>query len=551
MILLTRIVWGMWRWRDLTSGDTSSYYHNAMTHSSGEALSLVFSPLYLSFYRWFGRWFEDAFVATLLHRIVILALLGSSLLLLARALLPKPVAWLVAAWWLVLPIDWNALYEVHLFGFIPLALGCWLMGGRMRTLSLALGLALVWSGALLVRNEYVLSVPLLAACCVFREWVVWKRVRGSVAQLFSRVVVLTLPSLLVVLLAVAAWHRSWQGWRMLQAGFHARHTLNMAQVYPFSYRQRHPEWTKNPWTEGGELMKEKFGESMLTFSEAVRRNPGAMWEHVLWHVRLLPSGLELGLFNCHFGAYSPDFTRPRPRPVTAAVLSVLLIMLVMAGIWCLWVQRPLLKRFIRSRRIWCWVALVCLLPPCLVAIITQRPRPSYIFPLTFFVMAFAGLCLYAILRRIKLWRHFKAVFPLLMVAITLTASPEKTTAQLYRGQPLQKMYHHLFPFRDYLQQSNLALAARHSVSELNCYLNLKAREPHGFRLGEEVEQTAATFENALEQHEVGTLYLKQIDLRHPAVKEWVLSQDPRRWKILANHERTPNAWMLLTRQESQ
>ncbi|HSJ04985.1 MAG TPA: hypothetical protein VK956_21100, partial [Verrucomicrobium sp.] len=263
VLLLVRLTWGMWEWRDLTYGDTSSYFASfSRERDDGKSYSLVFSPLYVWYYSFFGSAFSDASAATVLHRIGVIFMAGFSVFLLFRSVLPKAVGWLVAAWWIVLPINWNALYEVHLFGVVPLALGCWAVSvARRRTLWLGIGLAFVWMGALLVRNEFALSVALLTLCCVLREWWVARRAASGLkwAALGRSILLLAAPGLLVTLLSVMVFHEHWQSWKGVRKQFKGRHELNIAQVYPFTYQQRHPEWTQSPWTEGHKLMEEHFG----------------------------------------------------------------------------------------------------------------------------------------------------------------------------------------------------------------------------------------------------------------------------------------------------
>src|SRR4051794_38473678 len=63
---------------------------------------------------------SDAEFVTLAHRLVIVLVLAALVLAVMRKFLPHPIAWLLTAWWVVLPINFDALYEVHLFGLIPL-----------------------------------------------------------------------------------------------------------------------------------------------------------------------------------------------------------------------------------------------------------------------------------------------------------------------------------------------------------------------------------------------------------------------------------------------
>src|SRR5205814_460473 len=48
--LQLKVVWGMWSYRDLTSGDTSSYFRNAHGWYQSGTVNIAWSPLYTSFY---------------------------------------------------------------------------------------------------------------------------------------------------------------------------------------------------------------------------------------------------------------------------------------------------------------------------------------------------------------------------------------------------------------------------------------------------------------------------------------------------------------------
>ena len=48
--LQLKIIWGIWRLRDITGGDTSSYFISAYRWSKDFTTDPVWSPLYTSFY---------------------------------------------------------------------------------------------------------------------------------------------------------------------------------------------------------------------------------------------------------------------------------------------------------------------------------------------------------------------------------------------------------------------------------------------------------------------------------------------------------------------
>ena len=50
VLLRLRVTWEMWRFRNLTSGDTSSYFVSAYHWFHSGSVPILWSPLYTSFY---------------------------------------------------------------------------------------------------------------------------------------------------------------------------------------------------------------------------------------------------------------------------------------------------------------------------------------------------------------------------------------------------------------------------------------------------------------------------------------------------------------------
>ena len=120
----------------------------------------------------------------------------------------------------------------------------------------------------------------------------------------------------------------------LPRAYEPKHTINMCQAYSFGYKQRHPEWTKNHWTECSELMQVQFGEPLPSLGTMIRRNPKAVLEHFVWNLRLLPGGMQLSLFGAMSGGVSPDYGpvpvwRRRALLKTAALAALLAAGIVM------------------------------------------------------------------------------------------------------------------------------------------------------------------------------------------------------------------------------
>src|SRR6266850_1085590 len=162
LLLQVKVTWGVWHYRDLTSGDTSSYFINSYRWFQSGSTPITWSPLYITFYSSLLHLSADAFVVTTLHRWLIVTALAVLVLALMRRLLPPDVAWFMAAWWVILPINFDALYEVHIFAVIPVVCAALLMLAKPSAWYRGGGLALLFAASLLMRNELLLATGLLA-----------------------------------------------------------------------------------------------------------------------------------------------------------------------------------------------------------------------------------------------------------------------------------------------------------------------------------------------------------------------------------------------------
>ncbi|HSU67303.1 MAG TPA: hypothetical protein VLJ39_10550, partial [Tepidisphaeraceae bacterium] len=255
-LLQLKRIWGMWQYRDLTSGDTSSYFADAFKWFRFGHTDIVWSPLYECFYGTLLHLTRDVATVTVLHRILIAFTATLLVLAVLRRLLPMELAWLIGAWWAVMPINFDTMYEVHLFAVIPI-LVAWLVLLRWRgpwARGTALGIFIIET--ILVRNETAVATGLFFLICVLWEWRGLDRlsVKPTGRAAAGRGVVYTAIAYLVpVTLAVASvgwvYHRSYLKGEEMRRVIRAKHTVNMGQVYAFGYEQRHPEWTDSPWTD--------------------------------------------------------------------------------------------------------------------------------------------------------------------------------------------------------------------------------------------------------------------------------------------------------------
>ncbi len=169
-LLQLKIIWGIWWLRDITGGDSSSYFNSAYRWSQDLLTDPVWSPLYTAFYGTIYRLVGgDLYTAFILHRVIIVMAATLGVLAVLRMLLPAALALLIAAWWAVLPINFEVLYDVHLFSFLPVLAALIVAGSGDSPLWRGSALAILVAAAALVRLEVFVAVAAYAIICLWRE----------------------------------------------------------------------------------------------------------------------------------------------------------------------------------------------------------------------------------------------------------------------------------------------------------------------------------------------------------------------------------------------
>jgi hypothetical protein len=507
---------------------------------------MTFSPLYITFFGWFVRFFDDAWQAMIAHRIVVVLLTSTGTWLVARRILPSVWAWFAAVWWVVLPINWNAYFEVHVFGFGLLMWAIAFLGAQNR-FAKAAGVALFVMAALLVRNEYLPAILLLL---VWMTYSAWKS--GRLAGLSAELRIIG-GGLIATLLAIT-WLYSGNSKQLDLAevfqGFKARQRVNLQQVYPFGYQQRNPDFREDPWTQGSALMQRDFGRKDPTMGEALVANPKAFSEHVAWNCSLIPAGLQFGMLGRYYGTITPDFGAMKGSSLLAAFLFAGVIGIIICGLFR-FIRNPqtrdLLKRYLRPRATTI-AALSCTLPSVMLAIFTQRPRPSYIFPLTFSLMLLTLFCLRVLIIRLAGISQrartagktiLVVVGVLLVIVVPPTGRPSKNLTPIKDDYMRLKQHRDLFP--DAVFCSDVAWG-----EELSNYLSSRhAKRIPAVPLASVIQRGMNL---GLDEKRINLLYLSPGSVSREEVKEWRSSADEKGWKKVGGSElETGKSWELWSR----
>jgi hypothetical protein len=244
----------------------------------------------------------------------------------------------------------------------------------------------------------------------------------------------------------------------------------MCQVYAVGYQQRHPEWLLSPWVECHGLMEATFGQREPTLWQMTRANPQAVLEHFGWNISLVTNGIQVSLFNAMSGTANPDYAPVNKTwlvlvPSAGALLAVVWGAILAVRRWDYW-----WPHWFRERR-GAWLimlATVCTIGP---VILTQRPRPSYLFSTSLVLMAVVGSAVYLL---VHCWPVLTKRVAAAAALIILAAVPSYYTG-MAPTRPLYANYERLKPFIPMLRENDNNLLLGDYAGELFGYLNLANR----------------------------------------------------------------------------
>lgn len=545
LALQLKVIWGIWQRKDLEFGDTASYYVLAQAWHLAGADHLVWSPLYTTFLGSFLSLSSDAYFATIAHRAVIVLALAVLVLAVMRSLMSAIAAWFVTAWWVLLPINFESLYEVHLF-FVALILILYLAVIRLPgILGRGAGVAMLLVVGVLMRNEVLVSLILFAAIAVGFD--LWRYFRSRAVSIPRILLAYAAPLLLGLTVCVFFYQRSLYKWPQLEGYLSGKHTLNVCQIYAFSYQQRHPDWTQSPWTDCQPLIRSTFGKTEVTLWEATRLNFRAMLEYYWWNVKLIPSGLQVLLFNVAAGRTDPDYAPVSFNTPVALTAGCVLLALVMAGSLIFFRNWPVNYDTLMRPRIWAWITMACVASVVIVVMITERPRPSYMFTLGLLIMALTGLSVQMIASRWNWLTTGRWLFPISVAALIAF-----TPCYFYRGsrfetRPNLDVYRHIRPFQAIIDP-DVAVIAPNAGPELCFYLSrIPNRYCDGINFWAFRDSTprGADWNQALAARKVKFFLVNESVLADKAGASFLSSAETNGWQVIELENLPGNRWMLL------
>ncbi len=559
LLLQLKVIWGDWWYRDLTTGDTSSYFVTAYAWYRDFGVDLVWSPLYTAFYGSLLFLSPDAYVVTELHRLISVLSVAALVLAVMRRLLPHSVAWFVAAWWTLLHANFNAMYEVHLFSLIPVLVAVRVVLSSTRSWARGVAVALLLSSTILLRNELILPTGILVGLCLV--WEVRTIVTSRAARASRLRTLLASYAIPFLVAAPILGFFSWQSLRRdpdIAASWKSKTDLTFCQHHALAYQQFHRDWKLSPWTECDQLLQDHFGKTSVTVFEALRLNPHAMLDHFATNLNLLPMGMQVALFNATSGSVTPDVIMVPLRSPGALASSITLVVLLAVGAIVLYRDRRYWWPHWLRQRAWGWVALASLAAGVLVSMLVIRPRPEYLYGPALLLMAGSGMGVAAIARRWTKLQRAHVLTPPLMAGALLLAPMYYAEYSVEGGRvanrPLLREYRRIDPLGEAIAMPGTVFMKGHYSTDIWNYVfkqgPLKVIEYHG--LGDRSADTP--LEAFLDRRGVTVFYLDEgllADLeREPLAQRFLVAPESVGWEVIGSQNDADSRWMLLRKVRS-
>ena len=477
LALQAKVLWGIWHYRDLSAGDTSNYFIYATGWADHRWLDPLFSPIYTMFWGSLIWVIQGTYAVTIAHRMIIVLAATALVLVVLRRLLTPGVAWLIAVWWTVLPVNYDTLNEIHLFSLLPALLAVWVAlrysGPRMRAAVFGILLA----AALMQRNEFLVAALGWLILCLgyeLRSWRLRARAPGTTGpwRPFAALGAATLAVAVLALLTV--WRSpsdlSVGGW-WNQASY--KQDFALCQHYAVGYQQRHHADENIGWRDCQTFMQRDFGSPTPSFTEALTSNPSAMATHFGWNLRLSPYAMQLALFDATSGSqhHDPDYIHVHTGSGVVLVASLLVALFTGLGLYLLWRRRRAWRQGWLTVRAWGWGVLGALAAMGVWVAITTHPRPAYLFPLTFGLLAVIGIAAMAIVERWPQLSRLRIGIPVAAVLLILLVPSHYgrgySTPVLGSGRGAADMVSRLGPYRDQLGGKENVLLGPYSFEACN------------------------------------------------------------------------------------
>ena len=291
-------------------------------------------------------------------------------------------------------------------------------------------------------------------------------------------------------------------------------------------------------------MQQTFGRPEPSIPQATVVNPRAVAAFLAWNAQLLPGGLQVSLFGA--SAFEND---PGPLPVTesstyALLLSVVMSLLVIAGLISVVRNGKMSLRRMSAQTLWIAVTLASIAAATVLVALTTRPWSEYIYGLTLGALILIGAAVLTLMRRIG-GAHILAPVALLTVAALIVALPSMYSPG---RRPIYEGVQHLGIVQKRLQQPGSVLVASENEAELCNYLaysyQRKCTAMSWLALRSQITSQRSAGQ-VLDRAHATAIYADAGMLTEPAVARLVAAPHAQGWQQIARGSGPGGPWCVL------
>jgi hypothetical protein len=538
-----RVLWNIWRYADLTPGDTSYYFVAASSWAHGLHENFVYYPLYDAFWGTILAVVHNIYAATIIQRIAII--LAATLLVLAlmRSLFGPGLGLFIAAWWAMVPANYAPLYEVHLFGAVPILLAAVVVARVPRRQGLGIAVAILFASSVLVRNELLAAALILTVVIIVYE----RRGRWIRPLATSYLRAYGVPLAIAALLVGGAYAQSYvqgnQAWQLLQA----KEEANFCNDYAASFQEHHPsQFVGNPFTQCSPLMQQTFGRPMPTLFQGLAANPRAVAGFAAWNASLIPDGLQVSLLGATSFGDDPGFQPVIENSTYALLLSVLLFGVVAAALSVAIREGELSVRRAQPQAVWTSIVLTSIAAASLIIALTTRPWTEYIYGLSICAFVLIAWALSVLVRHLRLTRMLAPAGLVLVLALIVASSSHYGPAP----RPIYDAVQRLRVVQRRLQRQDSVLVASANYDEICNYLARDDRHvctaTYWPALRTQVSATTSV-RQVLDRIHATAIYATADMLADPILAHLVAAPRTQGWRQIAAGIGDGGSWRVLVR----